>query len=89
MPGLLPEAVAALANMVECAVVAGGAGAERGREDHRVASGARTVRLLNAFPSPAAHVGHTMRATGLLVRDAGDDAVNVLSLEMLAPSCAP
>jgi hypothetical protein len=52
-------------------------------------SGTRNVRLLNAFPSPAAHVGHTMRAIGFLVRDAGDDAVNVLSLEMLAPSCAP
>jgi quinoprotein glucose dehydrogenase len=54
-----------------------------------VVSGTRTVRLLNAFPSPAAHAGHTMRAIGFLVRDAGDDAVNVVSLEMLAPSCAP
>ena len=55
----------------------------------RVSSGERTVRLLNAFPSPAAHVGHTMQAIGFLVRDAGDDAVNVVSLEMLASSCAP
>jgi mono/diheme cytochrome c family protein len=55
----------------------------------RVGSGARTVRLLNAFPSPAAHLGHTMQAIGFLVTDAGGDVVNVVSLEMLAPSCAP
>jgi mono/diheme cytochrome c family protein len=54
-----------------------------------VVSGTRNVRLLNPFPSPAAHVGHTMQAIGFLVRDAGDDAINVVSLEMLAPSCAP
>ena len=55
----------------------------------RGASEARTVRLLNAFPSPAAHLGHTMRAIGFLVRNADGDAVNVVSLEMLAPSCGP
>jgi len=54
-----------------------------------VVAGTRTVRLLNPFPSPAAHVGHTMEAIGFLVRDAGDDTVNVVSLEMLAPGCAP
>jgi mono/diheme cytochrome c family protein len=54
-----------------------------------VVSGTRNVLLLNAFPSPAAaHIGHTMQAIGFLVRDAGGDAVNVVSLEMLAPSCA-
>ena len=46
MPGMLPEAVAALANMLECAVVAGGVGAERGGEDHRVSSGAGGGRVL-------------------------------------------
>lgn len=40
MPGMLPEAVAALANMVECAVVAGGVGGERGGEDHGLAPAA-------------------------------------------------
>ena len=58
-----------------------------GQPADAVVSGTRTVRLLNAFPSPAAHVGHTMRAIGFLVRDNGDDAVNVVSLEMLAPTC--
>jgi mono/diheme cytochrome c family protein len=67
----------------------GAAPSAGGQPSDAVVSGTRNVRLLNAFPSPAAHVGHTMRAIGFLVRDAGDDAVNVLSLEMLAPSCAP
>jgi len=44
--------------------------------------------LLNAFPSPAAHVGHTMQAIGFLVKDSGGDAVNVVSMEMLSPTCA-
>ena len=66
------------------------AAAAAGRQrSETLVSGTRHVRLLNAFPSPAAHVGHTMRAIGFLLRDAGDDAVNVVSLEMLAPSCAP
>ena len=60
-----------------------------GQPSGAVVSGTRHIRLLNAFPSPAAHVGHTMQAIGFLVRDAGDDVVNVVSLEMLAPRCAP
>jgi S-disulfanyl-L-cysteine oxidoreductase SoxD len=57
------------------------------RQSDPIASGTRTVRLLNAFPSPAPHVGHTMQAIGFLVREAAADAVNVVSLEMLAPTC--
>ena len=52
-------------------------------------SDARTIVLLNPFPSPAAHRGHRVAATGFLVRRADGDAVNVVSLEMLAPSCTP
>jgi mono/diheme cytochrome c family protein len=63
--------------------------AARRQPSDAAVSGTRTVRLLNAFPNPAAHVGHTMLAIGFLIRDAGDDAVNVVSLEMLAPGCAP
>jgi mono/diheme cytochrome c family protein len=51
--------------------------------------GARTVVLLNPFPSPTAHRDHRVAATGFLVRHAGGDAVNVVSLEVLAPSCTP
>ena len=63
--------------------------ATTGQPSDAVASGTRTVRLLNAFPSPDAHLGHTMRAIGFLVRNAGGDAVNVVSLQMLSPGCAP
>jgi mono/diheme cytochrome c family protein len=52
-------------------------------------SGARTIVLLNPFPSPTAHRGHRVAATGFLVQRADGDAVNVISLEMLEPSCAP
>ena len=53
------------------------------------AGGNRTVALMNAFPNPAAHEGHRMVAVGFLVRTADGDAVNVVSLEMLASRCAP
>ena len=54
-----------------------------------MASRTRTVRLLNAFPNPAAHLDHTMQAIGFLVREAGGDTVNVVSMAMLAASCGP
>jgi mono/diheme cytochrome c family protein len=52
-------------------------------------AGPRTIVLLNAFPSPTAHRGHHVVATGFLLRRADGDAVNVVSLEMLASSCTP
>jgi S-disulfanyl-L-cysteine oxidoreductase SoxD len=52
-------------------------------------AGPRTIVLLNAFPSPAAHRGHRIAATGFLIQRADGEAVNVVSLEMLAPSCMP
>jgi cytochrome c553 len=61
---------------------------EASRQPEAVARGTRTIRLLNPFPSPAVHVGHTVQAIGFLVRDGAVDAVNVVSLEMLAPTCA-
>lgn len=51
--------------------------------------GAQTIELLNPFPNPLAHRGHRIAVTGFLVRRAHGDAVNVVSLEMLAPGCAP
>ena len=57
------------------------------RQPEAVARGTRTIRLLNPFPNPAAHAGHTVQAIGFLVRDAAVDAVNVVSLEMLSPTC--
>jgi mono/diheme cytochrome c family protein len=52
-------------------------------------AGPRTIVLLNAFPSPTAHRGHRVAATGFLIRRADGDAINVVSLEMLAASCTP
>lgn len=60
---------------------------EASRQQEPVARGTRTIRLLSPYPNPAAHIGHTMQAIGFLVRDADADAVNVVSLEMLAPTC--
>jgi S-disulfanyl-L-cysteine oxidoreductase SoxD len=60
---------------------------EASRRPEAVARGTRTIRLLNPFPTPSAHVGHTMLAIGFLVRDGNLDAVNVVSLEMLSRSC--
>jgi S-disulfanyl-L-cysteine oxidoreductase SoxD len=66
---------------------------EASRQSEAVARGTRTIRLLNPFPNPSAHVGHTMQAIGFLVQgaavdqDAAVDAVNVVSLEMLTPTC--
>jgi len=57
------------------------------RQQEPAARGTRTIRLLSPFPNPASHVGHTMQAVGFLVRDTAVDAVNVVSLEMLSPSC--
>jgi cytochrome c5 len=51
--------------------------------------GSRTIVLLNPFPSPTAHRGHRITATGFLVRRDDGDAVNVVSLEMIAASCVP
>lgn len=55
-------------------------------------SGARIekiVRLVNVFPNPSPHRGHTMLVKGFLVRDGTGDRVNVVTLQMLDSSCAP
>ena len=51
--------------------------------------GQRTIVLLNPFPSPTAHRGHRVAATGFLIQRADGDAINVVSLQMLAASCTP
>jgi len=50
-------------------------------------AGTRTLRLLNVFPTPAAHRGHLMIATGFLVKKGEGDAINVVSFDMVAESC--
>ena len=49
--------------------------------------GTHTIGLLNVFPNPAAHKGHTMRAKGFLVRQAAGDRINVVTLEMVESRC--
>ena len=49
----------------------------------------RTIALLNLFPAPTAHGGHRVAVTGFLVKRADGDAVNVVSLEILASLCLP
>jgi mono/diheme cytochrome c family protein len=51
-------------------------------------SPSRTWRLLNVFPAPTAHVNHTVKVTGLLIRDATGEALNTTSLTMVSDSCA-
>jgi mono/diheme cytochrome c family protein len=51
-------------------------------------AGDRIVRLMNVFPSPAAHRGHTMIAKGFLVKDSSGDRINVATLEMIDSVCA-
>ena len=63
---------------------AGDAAAALGR-----AMGTQTIRLLDVFPKPDAHKGHRMMAKGLLIRADSGTQLNVLALEMVAPSCAP
>jgi cytochrome c5 len=52
-------------------------------------SGGRQVGLVNVFPSPVAHRGHTMHATGFLMKKGDGDAINVVSLDMVAATCPP
>ena len=58
------------------------------RADAVAASGSPTVHLLNVFPNPAPHRDRLVRVKGFLVRGSGDDRVNVVSLELVAPACA-
>lgn len=51
-------------------------------------AGDQPLRLLNVFPKPTAHAGHTVVVTGLFVREAAGDALNVISIETVATTCA-
>jgi mono/diheme cytochrome c family protein len=49
----------------------------------------QVIRLLNVFPDPGENVGRVVQATGLIVKNGDAVALNVLSLEAVAPRCAP
>jgi mono/diheme cytochrome c family protein len=52
-------------------------------------SGANTFQLLNPFPDPSAHIGHTVEVKGLLIRNSAGDRINVVSVETVAVECVP
>jgi mono/diheme cytochrome c family protein len=55
--------------------------------DDATKDGARTILLMQVFPNPAAHKGHTMRAKGFLISGPAGDRINVVTLEMIQPRC--
>ena len=52
-----------------------------------IVRGTRTIALVNVFPNPAGHKGHTMRATGFIVRQPAGDRINVVTLELVDAKC--
>jgi cytochrome c5 len=52
-----------------------------------VVRGTRTIALVNVFPNPAEHKGHTMRATGFIVKQPAGDRINVVTLELVESRC--
>ena len=52
-------------------------------------AGTGNLRLLGIYSAPNEHKGHRMEAKGFLVKDPDGDRLNVVSLEMVAPACAP
>lgn len=79
----------ALINATEPERTALAAPADASRPARAAASRTRQVRLINVFPDPAAHRGHMMAATGFLMDGADGEAINVVTLDMVAQNCAP
>ena len=50
--------------------------------------GTLTFQLLNPFPDPTPHAGHTVEVKGLLIRLPAGDRINVVSVETLADQCS-
>jgi S-disulfanyl-L-cysteine oxidoreductase SoxD len=59
----------------------------QGANGATIVRGTRTISLMNVFPAPTAHKGHTMRATGFIVRQPAGDRINVVTLELVDPKC--
>jgi S-disulfanyl-L-cysteine oxidoreductase SoxD len=52
-------------------------------------AGTASLSLLGVYSALDEHKGHRMEAKGFLVKDPDGDRLNVVSLEMVATSCAP
>jgi mono/diheme cytochrome c family protein len=58
-------------------------------EVQSAAPGTRTFALVDLYPNPAPLAGRRVAVTGFLVRNADGDAINVVSLDVIAPGCTP
>ena len=63
--------------------------AEQRKKLASTAAGTGTLRVLGVYGGLDEHKGHRMEAKGFLVRDPAGDRLNVVSLEMVASTCAP
>jgi hypothetical protein len=71
----------------EATVLEPGATRDRAAGAAAPAPGTKSFLLLNPFPDPAAHAGHTVEVKGLLIRNAAGDRINVVSVEALVDRC--
>ena len=53
----------------------------------RTTPGVQTFTLLNVYPAPDSLNGHKVEAKGFLIRDRGENRINVTSVQTLAPRC--
>jgi hypothetical protein len=50
-------------------------------------AGTTTLQLLGLYAAPDEHKGKRVEGKGFIVKDPAGDRLNVVSLEMVAPSC--
>ena len=66
---------------------AAGVKADRANGAINPSPGTKIFLLLNPFPDPAEHAGHTVEVKGLLIRNPAGDRMNVISVETLVDRC--
>ena len=71
----------------EATVLEPGAGGNRDNGAASRVPGTLTFQLLNPFPDPSPHAGHTVEVKGLLIRLPAGDRINVVSVETLTDQC--
>jgi len=71
----------------EATVLDPGTNADRVNGAVNPAPGTKTFQLLNPFPDPSPHAGHTVEVKGLLIRMPAGDRINVVSVETLTDQC--
>jgi hypothetical protein len=72
----------------EATVLEPGTGGGRANGVGTPAPGSKSFQLLNPFPDPAPHGGHTVEVKGLLIRMTAGDRINVVSVETLTDQCS-